>query len=45
MDLIVANNVYAHIADLIDASSNQAAQGALRSLQGEFSKKILELNS
>ena len=40
MDLVQAEAV----ADLIDASSNQAAQGALRSLQGEFSKKILELN-
>jgi tRNA modification GTPase len=28
------------IADLIDASSEQAAQAAMRSLQGEFSKKI-----
>jgi tRNA modification GTPase len=28
------------IADLIDASSAQAAQSAVRSLQGEFSKKI-----
>jgi tRNA modification GTPase len=28
------------IADLIDASSEQAARSALRSLQGEFSKKI-----
>src|SRR3990167_3391409 len=28
------------IADLIDASSAQAAKNALRSLQGEFSKKI-----
>lgn len=28
------------IADLIDASSKQAAQGALKSLQGEFSGKI-----
>ncbi len=28
------------IADLIDASSTQAARSALRSLQGEFSKKI-----
>ncbi len=28
------------IADLIDASSEQAARNALRSLQGEFSKKI-----
>lgn len=31
------------IADLIDASSKQAAQNALRSLQGEFSKKIHQL--
>lgn len=28
------------IADLIDASSEQAARSAIRSLQGEFSKKI-----
>ena len=28
------------IADLIDASSEQAARSALRSLQGEFSKKV-----
>ena len=28
------------IADLIDSSTQQAARGALRSLQGEFSKKI-----
>ncbi|MCB1827514.1 MAG: tRNA uridine-5-carboxymethylaminomethyl(34) synthesis GTPase MnmE, partial [Coxiellaceae bacterium] len=28
------------IADLINASSEQAAQSAMRSLQGEFSKKI-----
>ncbi|MDR9498709.1 MAG: tRNA uridine-5-carboxymethylaminomethyl(34) synthesis GTPase MnmE [Hydrogenovibrio sp.] len=28
------------IADLIDASSDQAARSALRSLQGEFSKRI-----
>ena len=28
------------IADLIDASSTQAARSAIRSLQGEFSKKI-----
>lgn len=28
------------VADLIDASSSQAAQNAVRSLQGEFSKKI-----
>jgi len=31
------------IADLIDASSEQAARAAMRSLQGEFSKKIHEL--
>jgi tRNA modification GTPase len=31
------------IADLIDASSQQAARGALRSLQGEFSKHIRQL--
>lgn len=31
------------IADLIDASSEQAARAALRSLQGEFSKRILQL--
>jgi tRNA modification GTPase len=31
------------IADLIDASSTQAARSALRSLQGEFSKKIHSL--
>ncbi|MFT2092807.1 tRNA uridine-5-carboxymethylaminomethyl(34) synthesis GTPase MnmE [Paraglaciecola sp. 2405UD69-4] len=31
------------IADLIDASSEQAAKGALRSLQGEFSKQIHSL--
>lgn len=31
------------IADLIDASSEQAARSALRSLQGEFSKRINEL--
>ena len=31
------------IADLIDASSEQAARSATRSLQGEFSKKIHEL--
>lgn len=31
------------IADLIDASSEQAARASLRSLQGEFSKKIHEL--
>lgn len=32
------------IADLIDASSKQAARSALRSLQGEFSKEIQALN-
>lgn len=32
------------IADLIDASSTQAARLALRSLQGEFSKAIHQLN-
>jgi tRNA modification GTPase len=31
------------IADLIDSSSQQAAKCALRSLQGEFSKRIYEL--
>lgn len=31
------------IADLIDASSEQAAKSALRSLQGEFSKKVNQL--
>ncbi|MDR3478194.1 MAG: tRNA uridine-5-carboxymethylaminomethyl(34) synthesis GTPase MnmE [Gammaproteobacteria bacterium] len=31
------------IADLIDASSEQAARSALRSLQGEFSKRIHQL--
>jgi tRNA modification GTPase len=31
------------IADLIDASSEQAARAAMRSLQGEFSKKINEV--
>ncbi|MEN8169298.1 MAG: tRNA uridine-5-carboxymethylaminomethyl(34) synthesis GTPase MnmE [Pseudomonadota bacterium] len=31
------------IADLIDAGSEQAARCALRSLQGEFSKRIYEL--
>lgn len=31
------------IADLIDASSEQAARSAIRSLQGEFSKKINDL--
>ncbi len=33
------------IADLIDASSEQAARGALRSLQGEFSTQINDLVS
>lgn len=33
------------IADLIDASSEQAAKGALRSLQGEFSEQIHSLVS
>ncbi len=32
------------IADLIDASSKTAARMAMRSLQGDFSKKINELN-
>lgn len=32
------------IADLINASSKQAAQSAMRSLQGEFSKEIHALN-
>jgi tRNA modification GTPase len=32
------------IADLIDASSQTAARMAMRSLQGDFSKKINELN-
>ncbi|MGO4892272.1 tRNA uridine-5-carboxymethylaminomethyl(34) synthesis GTPase MnmE [Flavobacterium sp. W21_SRS_FM6] len=31
------------IADLIDASSEQAAKGALRSLQGQFSQQIHQL--
>lgn len=31
------------IADLIDSASEQAAKGAVRSLQGEFSKKINDL--
>ncbi len=31
------------IADLIDASSRQAARNALRTLQGEFSQKVHEL--
>lgn len=39
MDLTQAEAV----ADLIDASSEQAARSALRSLQGEFSKQIGEL--
>ncbi|MCL4122000.1 UNVERIFIED_CONTAM: hypothetical protein GTU68_008215 [Idotea baltica] len=33
------------IADLIDASSKQAARNALRSLQGEFSQRINQLNT
>jgi tRNA modification GTPase len=33
------------IADLIDASSKQAARSAMRTLQGEFSKRINELQS
>lgn len=40
MDLAQAEAV----ADLINATSNQAARSALRSLQGEFSKVIHELN-
>lgn len=32
------------IADLIDASSKQAARSALRSMQGEFSKAVYQLN-
>lgn len=40
MDLTQAEAV----ADLINASSTQAAQSALRSLQGEFSKAINTLN-
>jgi tRNA modification GTPase len=32
------------IADLIEASSTQAARNALRSLQGEFSRRVHELN-
>ena len=32
------------IADLIDASSKQAARSAMRSLQGEFSREIHALN-
>ena len=39
MDLAQAEAV----ADLINASSEQAAQSAMRSLQGEFSKKIKKL--
>lgn len=39
MDLAQAESV----ADLIDASSEQAARGALRSLQGEFSQKVRQL--
>jgi len=31
------------IADLIDSGSNEAARAALRSLQGEFSKRVHEL--
>ncbi|MBX2849739.1 MAG: tRNA uridine-5-carboxymethylaminomethyl(34) synthesis GTPase MnmE [Acidiferrobacterales bacterium] len=31
------------IADLIDSSTEQAAKGAMRSLQGEFSEKVHEL--
>ncbi|MDP6415159.1 MAG: tRNA uridine-5-carboxymethylaminomethyl(34) synthesis GTPase MnmE, partial [Gammaproteobacteria bacterium] len=31
------------IADLVDASSKQAAQSAIRTLQGEFSSRIHEL--
>ena len=33
------------IADLIDASSRQAARSAVRTLQGEFSKRIVELQN
>lgn len=33
------------VADLIDAGSRQAARAALRSLQGEFSKRINELTT
>jgi len=40
MDLAQAES----IADLIDASSKQAARSALRSLQGEFSREIHSLN-
>ncbi len=39
MDLVQAEAV----ADLIDANSTQAARSALRSLQGEFSKRIQQL--
>lgn len=39
MDLLQAEA----IADLIDAGSREAADAALRSLQGEFSKKITQL--
>ncbi len=39
MDLAQAESV----ADLIDASSEQAARGALRSLQGEFSRRVRAL--
>lgn len=31
------------IADLIDSTTEQAAKGAMRSLQGEFSKRVSEL--
>jgi tRNA modification GTPase len=40
MDLAQAEAV----ADLINASSKQAAQSALRSLQGEFSKEVTAIN-
>jgi len=33
------------VADLIDASSEQAARGAMRSLAGEFSRRIEALNA
>lgn len=33
------------IADLIDAATEQAAKAALRSLQGDFSKKINQINN
>ena len=33
------------IADLIDASSKQAARSAVRTLQGEFSKRVVELQN